>query len=136
MAKADKLRKIIKKLTRKLEQKTTPPKKSKKEIKRLKRALKERDRIITGLQRQLAEQTGPSAESVESVLTLETRDKRLVIGQKNAWKRHTFLGERYEKHLNDGRGKEQARAMANQDLMDRYGDDIGFTPEQLLVILS
>jgi len=136
MAKADKLKKKIKKLTRKLEQKSTLPKKSKKDINRLKRALKERDRIITGLQLQLSEQQSPASESVETILTSLTRDKKLVIGQKNAWKRHTFLGERYEQYLDDGHDKEQARSLANQDLMDRYGDDVGFTPEQLLAILS
>lgn len=136
MANTDKLRKKIKNLTRKLEQQHVLPKKAKKEIKRLKRALKDRDRIITGLQLQLAEQSGPTAESLESVLTQATRDRKLVIGQKNAWKRHTFLGECYEEHLNNGHGKKQARTMANQDLMDRYGDDVGFTLEQLFVILS
>lgn len=136
MAKADKLKKKIKKLTRKLEQKPTLPNKAKKEIKQLKRALKESDRIITGLRLQLSEQRSPSLESAETILTSVIRDKKLVIGQKNAWKRHTFLGECYEQHLDNGHDKEQARSLANQDLMDRYGDDVGFTPEQLLAILS
>ena len=53
-----------------------------------------------------------------------------------SWKRHRFLGERYDAHLLDGHDKDTARGMANRDLVERYGKDVGFTEDQLRDILS
>ena len=47
-----------------------------------------------------------------------------------------FLCEHYDMHLGAGNEKDSARALANQDLLNRYGKKAGFTPEQLCDILS
>ena len=131
MAKADRLKKKIKKLEQRLKE---APKQAKKEIKRLKHALEERDRTIESLRRRLREQA--PREATGSVEIPASRDRKLALGQKNAWKRHSFLRERYEAHLAAGHDKGQARLLANRDLMERYGEEVGFTRDELVAILS
>ncbi len=137
MANNDKLKKKIKKLERRLDQKSTLPKKVEKEIKGLKHKLGLQAQVIADLRRKLAEQQSSIPELVDASLLVEANeDKKMVIEHKNAWKRHTFLGKCYEAHLASGYDKDRARTMANQDLMDHYGNEVGFTAEQLGDILS
>ena len=135
MAKPDKLKKRVKQLERKLDQQSTLTEKTKKKIKALNRELKARDRAISDLQRQISGRKGADAESTNAEL-LPGADKKLAIGHKNAWKKHKFLCDRYDVHLDTGHEKDSARAMANEDLLNRYGKKAGFTPEQLCEILS
>lgn len=136
MAKLDKLKKKIKQLKRKLDRQFDLPKKTKKEIKYLKRELELRNQVIVDLKCQLAEQQNATPELANALLLAETEDKKAVIDHKNAWKRHTFLRDRYEHHMGSGYEKDKARTMANKDLIDRYGTEVGFTAEQLCDILS
>ena len=136
MAKPDKLKKRIKQLKRELKQQSGLPAKTKKEIKYLKRELKIRDQAISDLQRQLSGRQDAVPESTDSILPADTKGTKLVIEHKIAWKKHKFLCERYDVHLDSGRDKDRARAMANEDLVDRHGKKAGFTVEQLCDILS
>lgn len=136
MSKLDKLKKKIKKLTQKLDQQATASKKTKKEIKRFKRELEIRDQVIADFQQQLANKQGEAPKSLDSILLADEEDRKLAVDHKNTWKKHRFLCERYDVHLDSGQGKNNARTMANEDLVERYGNEAGFTTEQLCDILS
>lgn len=136
MAKQDKLKKKVKQLKRKLKQQAALPGKTKKQIKHLNRELKARDQAIAVLQRKLSDVQDPGSEPVDAILLADTKGARDVIEHKNSWKKHRFLCERYDVHLESGHDKDKARLMANQDLVKRYGKNAGFTTEQLCDILS
>lgn len=135
MAKPDKLKKRIRQLERMLDQQPALAEKPKGKIKRLKRELKMRDQVIADLQRQLSDRQDAGSQPTGALL-LPGADKNLAVEHKNAWKRHKFLCEHYDVHLGEGHEKDSARALANQDLLNRYGKKAGFTPEQLCDILS
>ena len=59
----------------------------------------------------------------------------VALSQREAWKRHAFLQDRYEFHLHQGHPLEKARILANQDLMARFGNDTGYSAPQLEAIL-
>lgn len=59
-----------------------------------------------------------------------------VSDRKRTWERHQFLRSRYEHHLAAGRDKPRARILADEDLRKRYGDEVGYTEDQLEGILS
>ena len=136
MAKAKKLKKKIKRLKLQLEQHSRQPDKTKKQIKYLNRELKTRDRLIAELQSRLADDSEAADESAAGAHAGYARDSGFAVEHKKAWKKHKFLCERYDAHLDNGHDKEQARAMANQDLVDNYGKQAGFTAEELGGILS
>ena len=46
------------------------------------------------------------------------------------------LLDRYEHHLNSGRDKPSARLLANKDLLAEFGQEAGYTEEELQQILS
>lgn len=136
MAKLDKLKKSIKQLKRKLNQQPILSKKAKKEIKHLTRELRIRDKVIANLQCQLDSRKDAASELADAILIADSKDITLALDHKNAWKKHKFLCERYDAHLGSGHDKDSARAMANEDLTARYGNEVGFTAEQLCDILS
>ncbi|MEW8506426.1 MAG: hypothetical protein AB2598_06955 [Candidatus Thiodiazotropha sp.] len=116
-------------------------------IMKLKAELKDRDELIGSLQKRLKKadnksekvekqnkkqkQTGGAAKFLRS-----QRTARIGVAQKQAWKQHGFLRDRYEYHLENGQEKESARAMANQDLRDSFGDEAGYSEQELETILS
>jgi chromosome segregation ATPase len=136
MAKPDKLKKRIKRLKRKLDQQSSLHEEIQKEIKHLKRELKVRDQSITDLQRQVSDRQDAVPALTDSILPADIKGTKLAIEHKAAWKKHKFLCERYDVHLDSGCDKDRARAMANEDLVDRHGKKAGFTVEQLCDILS
>ena len=60
----------------------------------------------------------------------------VASSQRAAWKRHSYLRDRYESHLANGATKQRARQLANDDLKTEYGSDSGYTEEELSAILS
>jgi len=136
MAKLKKLKKKIKKIKQKFDQEFKLFRKAQKEIKSLKRKLQKRDQLIADLQRQHVEKKVSTPPPSTTTLLGETADKKLTVDYKSSLKRNKFLIECYEVHLGSVQEKDRARAMANQDLMDRYGEEFGFTKEQLGDILS
>ncbi|MBT3061109.1 MAG: hypothetical protein AB2728_19720 [Candidatus Thiodiazotropha sp.] len=116
-------------------------------IKRLKSELKDRDKLIGSLQKRLkksADKNGKSdnkndklkGRSGAAKLLRSQRTARIGVAQKQAWKQHGFLRDRYEYHLENGQAKETARAMANRDLRDSFGDEAGYSEQELETILS
>lgn len=136
MAKPDKLKKALKQLKRKLDDQSSVSTKLKEELKGFKRKLKERDKRVAELQRKLAGKKKSTFKGTAADFVAELENEQGVIDHKNAWKRHTYLGECYDGYLDEGYDKERARVMANEDLKGRYGDEFGFSEEQLDDILS
>jgi KaiC/GvpD/RAD55 family RecA-like ATPase len=116
-------------------------------IKKLKSALKERDELIGSLQKRLKKTARDSekrdrknkqqkARSSTTTLLRSQQRARVGVTQRQAWKQHGFLRDRYEFHLESGKEKVSARALANQDLREAFGDEAGYSEEELENILS
>jgi hypothetical protein len=107
------------------------------EIARLTQALKARDDEIIALKsRQEGENTSTGKAEDLAVTLSDWHETSSVSDRKKTWERHQYLRTRYEHHLEAGLNKNRARTFADQDLRGRYGDDAGYTEEQLEAILS
>ncbi len=108
-----------------------------KEIRRLNRELQEKGDLIRALsgRQETAEPSAPVDEGITS-LQSDWPDNGSITDRKKTWERHQYLCARYEHHLETGCDKRQARAGADRDLRVRYGEDAGYTAEQLEAILS
>lgn len=134
--KKDKRKSQKRKLERRLCRQERRIDKLKKQVKRQSKALAERDRALGELRRQLEENNSGARKPARAVLQSSARGRNLALQHRNAWQRHTYLRERFEEHLGSGCKRQQAREQANRDLMARYGDDAGYTSEQLESILT
>ncbi|MBT3016063.1 MAG: hypothetical protein KME63_09990 [Candidatus Thiodiazotropha sp. (ex Clathrolucina costata)] len=116
-------------------------------IQKLKAELEERDDVIGRLQKRLKKAESKSGKKGKKEkkpkggggaarLLRAQQSTRIGIVQKEAWKQHGFLRNRYEYYMEDGRDKETARALADQDLRDAFGDKAGYTKLELEDILS
>jgi hypothetical protein len=115
-------------------------------IKKLKTELKDREKLIRSMQKRQKKSEAKSEKSDKkkklkgrsgaAKLLRSQQSARIGVQQKEAWKKHGFLRDRYEFHLEDGQDKETARAMANQDLRDSFGDEAGYSEQELEIILS
>jgi predicted RNase H-like nuclease (RuvC/YqgF family) len=116
-------------------------------IKTLKSALKEQDELIGSLQKRLkksvrdkeehdkkSKQQKAKGSATKLLRTQQTA--KIGVTQRQAWKQHGFLRDRYEFHLVNGEEKTAARALANQDLCGAFGDEAGYSEEELENILS
>jgi hypothetical protein len=132
-------------------------KKTKKEMKRLKRRAKKLTatnlrlkRRIRKLKKRLGAQKSevakPQGGSNTGAPITETSNPDAEIGthdpggiassQRAAWKQHKYLRDRYELHLSNGVSKDRARELANDDLKSEYGEGSGYSEEELSAILS
>lgn len=108
-----------------------------KEIQRLTRELQMRDDHLILLKG--AQQDELAAENETDILAQslhESSDAGSISERKKIWERHQYLRSCYETHLEAGLAKGVARLNADRDLRQRYGDDAGYTEEQLDSILS
>ncbi|MES9992801.1 MAG: hypothetical protein ABW098_12655 [Candidatus Thiodiazotropha sp.] len=116
-------------------------------IKKLKAELKDRDELIGNLHKRLKKSDSKGEKSdkkdkkrkqigTATNFLRSQRTARIGVTQKHAWKQHGFLRDRYEFHLENGQAKDAARAMANQDLRDSFGDEVGYSQQELETILS
>jgi len=106
------------------------------EIQRLTRELQSRDDQLNAL---MSGQAGLPANDDIGLLSQtlhDSSDAGSISERKKIWERHQYLRSCYEKHLEAGLEKVTARHNADQDLRQRYGDDAGYTAEQLDSILS
>ena len=95
-------------------------------------ALKEEKRLlalrVANLQRQLKEVSesrhGPETPD-------EQPGKVAASNHRIAWERYAYLHDRYEACIEKGANKEDARKMANKDLLERFGKEAGYTEQQL-----
>ena len=130
-------------------------KKLKKEIKLLRKRVKkamernlkaqqELGRLQTKMAKRAKQTRDPSGTAVEdaleqSLLTEDiagAEDAGLASAHRATWKKHTYLRDRYEVHLGEGQGKPNARKLANLDLVAKYGEESGFSEEDLQDILT
>ncbi len=114
-----------------------------KTVKRLEKALRVRDAVIQDLNRRLDVGPGtrkPESETRKPKNRFEPRQKSrktsLAVAQRKAWKQHSYLRDRYEHHLGAGRDKNEARLLANLDLRAEFGQETGYTEQELQHILS
>ena len=105
------------------------------EIKRLKLELQERDKLIEELQRQNSS-LSPGEKGGSGKPFLKTAKPGQVVRQRKAWEQHRYLRSQYEFHLDSGCVKQQARQLADRDLRASFGEDAGYSTEQLEEILS
>jgi predicted RNase H-like nuclease (RuvC/YqgF family) len=114
-------------------------------IKKLKAELKDRDKLIGNLHKRLKKSDSKGEKSDKkskkqiggaTKFLRSQRTARIGVAQKQAWKQHGFLRDRYEYHLESGQANEIARVMANQDLMESFGEEVGYSEQELETILS
>ena len=104
-------------------------------IKRLKLELQERDKLIEELQRRNSS-LSPGEKDESGKRFLKAAKPGQVIRQRKAWEQHRYLRSQYELHLDSGCVKGQARLLADRDLRASFGEDAGYSKEQLEAILS
>ena len=108
-----------------------------KRVRKLKQNLHARKQQIADLQRRLDQ--APPVTDVSKSPALEFGDRDgsdISSNHRSAWKPHSFLLDRYEFHLRAGVAKARARHLANEDLKQEYGTGYGYTEEELSAILS
>lgn len=110
-------------------------------IKQLEKQLKKRESLIEELRGQLKKsKTGkekkkkPGDNPSNPLFSGQT--DRVGVAQRKAWQRHEYLRDRYELHLAKGQDKGSARSLADKDLREKYGEEAGYTEQQLEQILS
>ena len=119
------------KKSKKSDKKATSMKALKQEIRQLREALQAHEQSPPQpVAAALDSLTGGVDELVRSAETGSVGER------KKSWERHQYLRTRYEHHLEAGSAKAQARAAADRDLRERYGDRFGYTHEELDSILS
>lgn len=114
----------------------------KSKIKRLEEVVAKRDQTIEELKGKLIESENQkkrkkrNAGSGAAKLLRAQRSNRVGLSQRDAWKRHGFLRDRYEYHLEQNEDKMVARHLAGQDLKEQFGEEAGYSAQQLEQILS
>lgn len=113
----------------------------KQRIKQLERELKQHESTIESLTRQLKEckakkikKRKPGKGVSKTLFAQQT--SRVGVDQRKAWKRHGYLRDRYEFHLGSGQDKTTARNLADMDLREEFGEDAGYSEQELEQILS
>ncbi|MBL3529547.1 MAG: hypothetical protein JMN27_18000 [gamma proteobacterium endosymbiont of Lamellibrachia anaximandri] len=113
----------------------------KKRIKQLEAELKHCNETIEALRHQVKDkQTGknkkrkPGNSAVKSLRSQQSTT--VAVAQRSAWKRHRYLRDRYDFHLDNCHDKPDARDLADKDLRQEYGEDAGFSKQELDHILS
>ncbi|MCB1722963.1 MAG: hypothetical protein H6959_06225 [Chromatiaceae bacterium] len=108
-----------------------------KRVRKLKRKLGARAQEIADLHSRLARAT-PVAEAASPVSAAfgDSGGGNVATSQRSAWKRHSYLRDRYEFHIGAGETKDRARLLANEDLKHEHGADSGYTDDELSAILS
>ncbi|HEB97710.1 MAG TPA: hypothetical protein ENI96_14905 [Sedimenticola thiotaurini] len=135
MSKKSRLKKENRRLERRLCRLEQRNRKLKKRMKRLARGLEERGRTIASLQRKLERRRSGAADTAPALRAAAGKGSP-ALQHRNAWQRHAFLRERYEEHQRGGCERQRARELANRDLIGRFGDEAGYTAEQLESILT
>ncbi|MES9941016.1 MAG: hypothetical protein ABW104_09795 [Candidatus Thiodiazotropha sp. 6PLUC2] len=113
-------------------------------INTLEALLKKRDQAIEKLQQKLVESKSSREKkqkkqkfgSGAAKLLRSQRSNRVGLSQRDAWRRHGYLRDRYEYHLEHNEDKGIARQLAGQDLIEKFGEEAGYSELQLEQILS
>jgi hypothetical protein len=119
------------KKTKKADKKSASTKMLKREIAQLKAELQAR------VSASPAEREPVGIETLAEFDELDrASDTGSVSERKKSWERHQYLRAQYEHHLESGSTKDEARVAADRDLRQRYGDQFGYSLEDLDSILS
>ncbi len=137
MANKKSLKKEIKQLRKRVKKAMERNLKAQEELARLQKRIARRD-VEAATAPDLTE---PAAgEALGGAAESETLDEALEAGlgaaQRASWKKHSYLRDRYEVHLAEGRKKADARRLANADLVAKYGEESGFNEQDLQDILT
>lgn len=137
MANKKRLKKEIKQLRKRVEKAMERNLKAQKELGRLQKRIARGDTpesAASGLTEARSE--GALDETPGSEALVESEEAGLASAQRATWKKHAYLRDRYEAHLAEGQDKTDARKRANADLVDKYGEESGFTEQDLQDILT
>ncbi|MCU7803832.1 MAG: hypothetical protein KZQ96_11590 [Candidatus Thiodiazotropha sp. (ex Lucinoma borealis)] len=122
----------------------------KQKINKLESELKRRERKINDLRGQIKEVENKKSKKGKkgkkekrqnrgegaTKLLLAQQSTRVGIAHRDAWRQHGFLRHRYEYHMESGKEKTTARHLADKDLREKFGEDAGYSEEELEHILS
>ncbi len=115
-------------LQKKARKAQTVKEKSKKRIDTLKEEKRLLELRVTHLQRQLKE----VSESPRGPETTNKEPRTAVAStHRIAWERYAYLHDCYDAYIEKGDEKEEARKMANRDLIEEFGKKAGYTEQQL-----
>ena len=135
MANKKKLKKEIKLLRKRVKKAMARKFKAQKELDRMQARIARREQRAAALAASTGVESSfeqmPVPEAVEA-----TEDMGFATAQRATWKKHTYLRDRYEAYLEEGRVKHNARRLANADLVAKYGEDSGFSEQDLEDILT
>lgn len=106
------------------------------EIRRLEQEIEARDRLIQRLQQQEVPSEFGKRGAGDTLSKGVKRQPGQAVRHRKAWERHRYLRSQYEHYLEGGSEKSQARSLADRDLRSTYGEQAGYTPEQLDEILT
>ena len=112
--------------------------KGKKKLDALKEERRQLQLQVAELQRRLEEaskerQAPPDPQPL-AMSGAEFPRKPRASHHKIDWERYTYLHDRYEVHVEKGEETERARSLANEELRAKFGNDAGYTDEQLEAI--
>ena len=133
MASKEKLKKELKRVRKESEKAQEKRKKAEKKLKKLQEVLRSLDKKRADKKKK--DKKSKVAEAAEQEDT-DIVTSGVASSQREAWKRHSFLRDRYEAYLGAGDCKSDARAMANKDLEKEFGTECGYTEAELQDILT
>jgi len=108
-----------------------------KQVKSLEKKITKRDRQIVNLQQMINKTSEREQEKrPETSKFTAIMKKGVAKGQKEAWKKYSYLRGRYEFYLEQDHDKAFAREVANRDLVNEFGEEAGYSESELLEILS
>ncbi|MCG8489699.1 MAG: hypothetical protein MI756_19680 [Chromatiales bacterium] len=140
----EKLSKKNKTIGTQVKQKSAKFSELKSRIKMLEAIVEKRERTIAKLKNKLNESENRKAKKPAkqkspggaAKLLRSQRSTRVGLNQRDAWRRHGYLRSRYEHYLEQNEEKTMARQHAGQDLVEKFGEEAGYTELQLEQILS
>ncbi len=131
-------KKRLRKLKKQLLKAENKVKKSKQKIERLGRKLGKRDNRMLELERRLEDRLEQASQPEFGLPDAAEfhEDSFYDAISRDALKKASFLRDRYEFHLGQNKPKPLAREEANNDLIAQYGEESGFTEQELQDVLS
>ncbi|MCG8089478.1 MAG: hypothetical protein JAY62_06995 [Candidatus Thiodiazotropha endolucinida] len=140
----EKLSKKNKTIGKQVKQKSAKLSELKSRIKMLEAVVEKRERTIAKLKTKLDESHSRKEKKAgkqkspggAAKLLRSQRSTRVGLTQRDAWRRHGYLRSRYEYYLEQNEEKTAARQHAGEDLVEKFGEEAGYTELQLEQILS
>ncbi|MCG7897103.1 MAG: hypothetical protein JAY99_17575 [Candidatus Thiodiazotropha lotti] len=140
----EQLSKKNKTIGKQVKQKSAKVTELKRRIEMLEAVVEKRERTIAKLKTKLDESESHKEKKRRkrkspggaAKLLRSQRSSRVGLNQRDAWRRHGYLRSRYEYYLEQNEEKTVARQHAGEDLVEKFGEEAGYTELQLEQILS